>query len=157
MIPFHEKSEADVRREALLHLSFLIANCVSVAGRSPLRIVNWYEALFTTEDIAIRSKARLLRMEKLKMASLVGENPGFDFLQQCWKDDPALQIVIKKLVAKCSQWGIAIVDGVLIGRDKITLSQNSVQLKRLLLDVVDQYFLAWILPSDQLFSENGDA
>ncbi|WP_206758396.1 hypothetical protein [Nostoc linckia] len=79
------------------------------------------EALFTTvrgasrrEDIAIRSKARLLRMEKLKMASLVGENPGFDFLQQCWNDDPALQIVIKKLLAKFPQWGIACVDGVLI-------------------------------------------
>ncbi|BBD70561.1 hypothetical protein NIES4072_69280 [Nostoc commune NIES-4072] len=79
------------------------------------------EALFTTvrgasrrEDIAMRSQARLLRMEKLKMASLVGENPGFDFLQQCWSDDPALQIVIKKLVVKFPQWGIAIVDGVLV-------------------------------------------
>ncbi len=61
-----------------------------------------------------RSKARLLRMEKLKMASQVGENPGFDFLQQCWNDDPALQIVIKKLLAKFPQWGIAIVDGVLM-------------------------------------------
>ncbi|MBC1280477.1 hypothetical protein GNF10_32195 [Nostoc sp. UCD121] len=72
------------------------------------------EALFTTEDIAIRSKVRLLRMEKLKMASLVGENPGFDFLQECWNDDPALQIVIKKLLAKFPQWGIACVDGVLM-------------------------------------------
>ncbi|WP_179064055.1 hypothetical protein [Nostoc sp. C052] len=51
------------------------------------------EALFTAEDIAMRSKARLLRMEKLKKASLIGENPGFDFLQQCWNDDPALQII----------------------------------------------------------------
>ncbi|MBW4458273.1 MAG: hypothetical protein KME55_39970 [Nostoc indistinguendum CM1-VF10] len=66
------------------------------------------------EDIAIRSKARLLRMEKLKMASLVGENPGFDFLQQCCHDDPALQIVIKKLLEKFPQWGIACVDGVLM-------------------------------------------
>nr|WP_223278518.1 hypothetical protein [Nostoc sp. 'Peltigera membranacea cyanobiont' 232] len=72
------------------------------------------EGLFTTEDIAIRSKARLLRMEKLKMASLVGENPGFDFLQQCCHDDPSLQIVIKKLLVKFPQWGIAIVDGVLV-------------------------------------------
>ncbi|MEH1865354.1 MAG: hypothetical protein V7K69_10115 [Nostoc sp.] len=79
------------------------------------------EALFTAvrgaslrEDIAMRSQARLLRMEKLKMASLVGENPGFDFLQQCWNDDPALQIVIKKLLAKFPQWDIAIVDGVLV-------------------------------------------
>ncbi|WP_442940784.1 hypothetical protein [Nostoc sp.] len=79
------------------------------------------EALFTAvrgasrrEDIAIRSKARLLRMEKLKMASLVGENPGFDFLQECCHDDSALQIVIKKLLAKFPQWGIAVVDGVLV-------------------------------------------
>lgn len=84
-----------------------------------LSVVNYQvqkssEALFTAEDIAIRSKARLLRMEKLKMASLVGENPGFDFLQQCCDDDPALQIVIKKLLAKFPQWGIAIVDGVLM-------------------------------------------
>ncbi|MBN3877042.1 hypothetical protein [Nostoc sp. JL23] len=55
-----------------------------------LSVVNYQvqessEALFTAvrgasrrEGITIRSKARLLRMEKLKMASLVGENPGFD-------------------------------------------------------------------------------
>ncbi|MCC5633829.1 hypothetical protein LC613_41155 [Nostoc sphaeroides CHAB 2801] len=72
------------------------------------------EALFTAEGMTIRSKARLLRMEKLKMASLVAENPGFDFLQQCWNDDPALQILIKKLLAKYPQWGIACVDGVLV-------------------------------------------
>ena len=84
-----------------------------------LSVVNYQvqkssDALFTAEGIAIRSKARLLRMEKLKMASLVGENPGFDFLQQCCHDDPALQIVIKKLLAKFPQWGIAVVDGVLV-------------------------------------------
>ncbi|BBD70414.1 hypothetical protein NIES4072_67800 [Nostoc commune NIES-4072] len=72
------------------------------------------EALFTAKDIAMRSQARLLRMEKLKMASQVGENPGFDFLQECWRDDPALQIVIKKLLGKFPQWGITIVDGVLV-------------------------------------------
>ena len=79
------------------------------------------EALFTPvrgasrrEGIIIRSKARLLRMEKLKKASLIGENPGFDFLQECCHDDPALQIVIKKLLAKFPQWGVAIVDGVLM-------------------------------------------
>jgi len=83
------------------------------------------EALFTAvrgasrrEDIAMRSKARLLRMDKLKMASLVGENPGFDFLQQCCHDDPALQIVIKKVLAKFPQWGIPCVEGVLVDREK---------------------------------------
>ncbi|MBD2535737.1 hypothetical protein H6G97_42820 [Nostoc flagelliforme FACHB-838] len=54
------------------------------------------------------------RMQKLKVAANSGENPGFEFLQECWNDDPALQIVIKKLLAKYSQWGIAIVDGVLV-------------------------------------------
>ncbi|WP_104902165.1 hypothetical protein [Nostoc sp. 'Peltigera membranacea cyanobiont' N6] len=62
----------------------------------------------------MRSKVRLLRMEKLKMASLVGENPGVDFLQQCCDDDPALQIVIKKLLVKFPQWRVAIVDGVFV-------------------------------------------
>ncbi len=91
-----------------------------------LSVVNYQvqessEALFTAvrgasrrEGITIRSKARLLRMEKLKMASQVGENPGFDFLQQCCHDDPALQIIIKKLLAKFPQWGIACFDGVLV-------------------------------------------
>ncbi|MEJ6485268.1 MULTISPECIES: hypothetical protein [Nostoc] len=37
-----------------------------------------------------------------------------DFLQECWNDDPALQIVIKKLLTKFGQWGITIVDGVLV-------------------------------------------
>ncbi len=54
------------------------------------------------------------RMQKLKVAANSGENPGFEFLQECWNDDPALQIVIKKLLAKYPQWGIAIVDGELI-------------------------------------------
>ncbi|WP_277933026.1 hypothetical protein [Nostoc sp. FACHB-892] len=35
-------------------------------------------------------------------------------LLECWNNDPALQIVIKKLLAKFPQWGIAIVDGVLM-------------------------------------------
>ncbi|WP_224087864.1 hypothetical protein [Nostoc sp. MS1] len=50
-------------------------------------------------------------MEKLKMAGLLKENPGLDFLMECWQDDPALQIVIKSLVRKCPQWGYVVVDG----------------------------------------------
>ncbi|MHC5741500.1 MAG: hypothetical protein ACYTXT_06240 [Nostoc sp.] len=38
----------------------------------------------------------------LKVAANSGQNPGFDFLQECWNDDPALVIVIKKLLAKGS-------------------------------------------------------
>lgn len=48
------------------------------------------------------------------VATNSGLNPGFDFLQESWNDDPALRIVIKKLLVKFPQWGIAIVDGVLV-------------------------------------------
>ncbi|WP_193200642.1 hypothetical protein [Nostoc sp. MG11] len=66
------------------------------------------------EAIVARSNMRPVRREKLNRAANSGENPGFDFLQKCWNNDPALQIVIKKLLAKFPQWEIAIVDGVLI-------------------------------------------
>ncbi len=66
------------------------------------------------EAIVARSNMRPVRREKLNRAANSGENPGFDFLQECWNDDPALQIVIKKLLAKFPQWGIAIVDGELM-------------------------------------------
>ncbi|MCF2152235.1 hypothetical protein IQ276_038790 [Desmonostoc muscorum LEGE 12446] len=65
------------------------------------------------EAIVVRSNMRPERMQKLKVVANSGQNPGFEFLQECW-DDPALQIVIKKLLAKFSQWGIAIADGVLV-------------------------------------------
>ncbi|MBD2566160.1 MULTISPECIES: hypothetical protein [Nostoc] len=63
------------------------------------------------EAIVARSNMRPERMQILKVAANSGQNPGSDFLQECWSDDPALRIVIKKLLAKCPQWGI--VDGVL--------------------------------------------
>ncbi|WP_375515680.1 hypothetical protein [uncultured Nostoc sp.] len=66
------------------------------------------------EAIVARSNLRPERMQKLKLAGNSGQNPGFEFLQECWNDDPALQIVVKKLLAKFPQWGIAIVDGVLV-------------------------------------------
>ncbi|NEU84255.1 hypothetical protein G1O98_36025 [Nostoc sp. UIC10630] len=61
-----------------------------------------------------RANARPVRREKLNRAANLGENPGFEFLQECCNDDPALQIVIKKLLVKYPQWGIEIVDGVLV-------------------------------------------
>ncbi|MEH1850159.1 MAG: hypothetical protein V7L11_00350 [Nostoc sp.] len=61
-----------------------------------------------------RSNVRPVRREKLNRAANSGENPGFEFLKECWNDDPALQIVIKKLLVKFPQWGIACVDGVLV-------------------------------------------
>ncbi|BDI20658.1 hypothetical protein ANSO36C_64600 (plasmid) [Nostoc cf. commune SO-36] len=66
------------------------------------------------EAIVARANARPGRMQKLKVAGNSGQNPGFEFLQECWNDDPALQIVIKKLVAKYPQWAIVCVDGVLV-------------------------------------------
>ncbi|MBN3906736.1 MAG: hypothetical protein HWQ35_09300 [Nostoc sp. NMS1] len=69
------------------------------------------------EAIVARSNMRPVRREKLNRAANSGENPGFSFLQECWSDDPALQIVIKKLLVKFPQWGIAIVDGVLVKRE----------------------------------------
>lgn len=73
---------------------------------------------WSSEAIATRLKVRPQKMEKLKMAGILRENPGFEYLQQCWNDDPALQIVIKKLLAKFPQWGIACVDGVLVKWDE---------------------------------------
>ncbi|NDJ26019.1 hypothetical protein GS682_31460 [Nostoc sp. B(2019)] len=69
------------------------------------------------EAIVARSNVRPERMQKLKVGANSGQNPGFEFLQECWSDDPALQIVIKKLLAKFGQWGIACVDGVLVDWD----------------------------------------
>ncbi|MDZ8084369.1 MAG: hypothetical protein RMY16_02065 [Nostoc sp. DedQUE12b] len=54
------------------------------------------------------------RMQKLKVAGNSRQNLRFDFLQECWSDDPALQIVIKKLLAKFPQWGLVAVEGVLV-------------------------------------------
>ncbi|RCJ15058.1 hypothetical protein A6V25_33180 [Nostoc sp. ATCC 53789] len=66
------------------------------------------------EAIVARANARPQRMQKLKQAANSGENPGFDFLLECWDDDPALQIVIKKLLAKFPQWGLVAVERVLV-------------------------------------------
>ncbi|MEH2078577.1 MAG: hypothetical protein V7K89_00735 [Nostoc sp.] len=48
------------------------------------------------------------------MAERLGENPGFNFLMECWEDDLALQILIEKLLAKFTQWGLVVTDGVLV-------------------------------------------
>ncbi|MCW5318832.1 hypothetical protein GTQ43_35835 [Nostoc sp. KVJ3] len=66
------------------------------------------------EAILARANVRPARMQKLKVAANSGQNPGFDFLQECWNDDPALGIVIKKLLAKFPHWGIVCADGVLV-------------------------------------------
>jgi hypothetical protein len=66
------------------------------------------------EAVVERSRVRPWRMEKLKMAEQLCENPGDEFLMECWADDPALRIVIKKLIAKFPQWGLVAADGVLM-------------------------------------------
>lgn len=66
------------------------------------------------EAIVARSNMRPERMQKLKVASNSGQNLGFDFLQECWNDDPVLVIAIKKLLAKFPQWGLVAVDGLLV-------------------------------------------
>ncbi|MEH2029825.1 MAG: hypothetical protein V7K67_09135 [Nostoc sp.] len=77
------------------------------------------EAIPATVNHAARSKVRPLRMEKLKMALMVGgEKLDFDFLQECWNDDPALRIIIKQMIAKYPEWGIVCVDGVLVDWNK---------------------------------------
>ncbi|MEH2362223.1 hypothetical protein [Nostoc sp.] len=70
------------------------------------------------EAIVARSNMRPERMQKLKLAANSGQNPGFEYLQECWNDDPALVIMIKKLLVKYPQWGIVIVDGVLVKRSE---------------------------------------
>jgi hypothetical protein len=47
------------------------------------------EEKWSHEAIVARSNMRLERMQKLKVAANSGQNPGFDFLQECWNDDPA--------------------------------------------------------------------
>lgn len=69
---------------------------------------------WSEEAIAGRSQRRSARTARLNTAKALGENPGFEYLQECWNDDPALQIVIKKLLVKFPQWGIACVEGQLV-------------------------------------------
>ncbi|MEJ6486952.1 hypothetical protein N0Y54_37810 [Nostoc punctiforme UO1] len=66
------------------------------------------------EAIVARANARPERMQKLKVAANSGQNPGFEFLQDCWNDDPALQILIKKLLMKFPQWKVVVMDGKLV-------------------------------------------
>ncbi|MFN6572510.1 hypothetical protein [Dendronalium sp. ChiSLP03b] len=70
------------------------------------------------EAVMARSKARPGRMQKLNMAERLRENPGFEFLMECWADDPALRIIIKKLAVKFPQWGLVAVDGMLVKWNK---------------------------------------
>ncbi|NEU78555.1 hypothetical protein [Nostoc sp. UIC 10630] len=80
-------------------------------GQSPAAPVT---EKWSHEAIVARANARPERMQKLKVAANSGENPGFEYLLSCWNDDPTLQIVTKKLLAKFPQWGLVAVEGVLV-------------------------------------------
>ncbi|QFS52405.1 hypothetical protein [Nostoc sphaeroides] len=56
------------------------------------------------EAIVARSNMRPLRMQKLKVAANSGQNPGFDFLQECW-DDPAKADCDQEIVGEVSAVG----------------------------------------------------
>jgi hypothetical protein len=57
-------------------------------------------------------------MEKLKILGILRENPGFNFLQECWQNDPALQIALALCSkAKFPQWEVACVDQRLVEWD----------------------------------------
>jgi hypothetical protein len=60
---------------------------------------------WSSEAIVARSKARPMRTKKLKLAMVSKENPGFEYLKECWDDDPALQIIIKDLLGNFPSWG----------------------------------------------------
>ncbi|MBH8554932.1 hypothetical protein I8751_21800 [Nostocaceae cyanobacterium CENA357] len=61
-------------------------------------------------------------MEKLKLAEVLRAKSDFEFLAECWNDDPALQIVIRKQKSEVSAvgiggggWGAGKVGGVAMG------------------------------------------
>ncbi|MBE8968462.1 hypothetical protein IQ277_20220 [Nostocales cyanobacterium LEGE 12452] len=113
-------NQAQGQAEAGNSASLLVENSVSGVGvktvhegkSSAASVPN--PEKWSHEAIVARANARPERMQKLKVVANSGQNPGFEYLQECWNDDPALQILIKKLLVKFPQWGVAIVDGVLV-------------------------------------------
>ncbi|MEH2002612.1 MAG: hypothetical protein V7L00_28410 [Nostoc sp.] len=81
------------------------------------------------EAIVARANMRPERMQKLKAAGNSGQNPGFYFCRSVGVMIPRKQIAIKKLLAKFPQWGIAIVDGVLIRASIVSGSLRTLQSK----------------------------
>ncbi|MFN6463939.1 MAG: hypothetical protein RMZ41_019305 [Nostoc sp. DedVER02] len=51
-----------------------------------------------------RSNVRPERMQKLKVAANSGQNPGFEYLQECW-DDPAKADCDQKTIGEVSTVG----------------------------------------------------
>lgn len=68
---------------------------------------------WSDEAIARRRELRPVRESKLRLASLSGDNPGLEFLAECW-EDVALWNKIKRLIAQYPEWGINCVQANLI-------------------------------------------
>ncbi|MEH2467823.1 hypothetical protein [Nostoc sp.] len=78
---------------------------------SPAQLDKWSD-----EARAARRELRPERENKLKLASCSGDNPGFEFLAECW-DDVALWNKVKQLIAQYPEWGVGYAEGRLVGRD----------------------------------------
>ncbi|AVH66346.1 hypothetical protein [Nostoc sp. 'Peltigera membranacea cyanobiont' N6] len=82
----------DVARTLLVENSVLGVEAKAVnEGQSSVAPVSNAEK-WSHEAIVARSNMRPVRREKLNRAANSGENPGFEFLQEYWSDDPALQM-----------------------------------------------------------------
>ncbi|MDF5722706.1 MAG: hypothetical protein PUP91_19945 [Rhizonema sp. PD37] len=81
-------------------------DCSSAAAPSAME--KW-----TNEAIAQRIQQRPARQDKLKRAGMFGDNPGFDYLRECW-DDPSLRIMVRRLIAKFPQWRVACIQEELV-------------------------------------------
>nr|WP_242053768.1 hypothetical protein [Nostoc sp. FACHB-888] len=73
---------------------------------------------WSDQAIVQRRELRQERDKKLRLASMSGDNPGFEYLKECWDDDPILWIFIKKLLGKFPSWCMTCVDGVLVDCNK---------------------------------------
>jgi hypothetical protein len=71
--------------------------------------------------LLLLSNLRPGRMQKLKVATNLGQNPGFEFLQKCWDDDPAKADCDREsggevwAVGDClPRWGVSGLGGVVV-------------------------------------------
>ncbi|MFQ4142119.1 hypothetical protein [Chlorogloeopsis sp. ULAP02] len=61
---------------------------------------------WSPDMIAARSKARPWQMDRLKMAEQLRENPGVEFMMECWADDPASADCDQEIGGEMSAVGI---------------------------------------------------
>ncbi|HYX18346.1 MAG TPA: hypothetical protein VE944_29065 [Nostoc sp.] len=68
---------------------------------------------WSNEAIVERRELRPERENKLRLASMSGDNPGFNFLLECW-EDVGLWNKIKQAIAQYPEWGVVYVGGKLV-------------------------------------------